>query len=710
MSGQPPIRLTAAQLDIVESPLSGKTFLEGPAGSGKTTAGVARLERLLAADIPGQQILVFVPQRALGAPYAQALRTPGIAAGSLPEVVTIGGLARRLVELFWPLIAEEAGFARPDRPPTFLTLETAQYYMAHLVRPLLDQGYFETVVIDRNRLYSQIIDNLNKAAMNGFDHREIAPRLKAAWSGEQSQLHVYDDAQHCAELFRQYCLENNLLDFSLQIEVFTRRLWGLPLLQSYLQHSYRHLIADNIEENPPVAHKVLRAWLPELDSALLIYDEQAGYRLFLGADPQEAYNLRTACERQKIFERSFVTGEALQLLGRALQRELQPPEEERQVAESGPGSPRSALDYTQQRYYPQMLDEVTLTIAGLVAQGTPPGEIVVLAPFLSDALRFALTYRLESAGVPVRAYRPSRALREEPATRCLLTLAALSHPEWGVYPPRADFASMLLQAIHDMDLVRARLLAEITYRVRDDQPEITAFDRLTGEMRERITFLIGERFERLREWLRSYREGPPDPLDHFLARLFGEVLAQPGFGFHADYKAAEVTANLIESVQKFRWVAADPLDSAGVPLGREYLQMVEDGVIAAAYVQSMQAQPEEAVFLAPAYTFLMQNRPVEYQFWLDVGSRSWFERIDQPITHPYVLSNRWPVGAVWTAADEERTSRRSMERLALGLIRRCRGQVFLGLSQLNEQGYESRGPLLHAFDRMLRKYPEIEVG
>ena len=38
-----------------------------------------------------------------------------------------------------------------------------------------------------------------------------------------------------------------------------------------------------------------------------------------------------------------------------------------------------------------------------------------------------------------------------------------------------------------------------------------------------------------------------------------------------------------------------------------------------------------------------------------------------------------------------------------GLLRRCRKGVFLGLSELGEQGYEQRGPLLWAFNQVLRQ-------
>lgn len=715
------LSLTDQQLALIEQPIESKIFLEGPAGTGKTTAGVGRLLHLLDSRVRARAILVLVPQRTLATPYYEALRRPTVRAGGQVTISTVGGLAQQAVNLFWPLIAEDAGFGQPDQPPTFLTLETAQYYVARLVRPLLDQGYFETVTINRNRLYSQIIDNLNKAAVVGFPHTQIGERLKAAWGGEHSQRRIYDEAQACATRFREYCLAHNLLDFSLQVEVFVNHLWNLPLCRDYLLTRYTHLIVDNVEEDTPVAHDLLSVWLPHCRSALLIYDREAGYRRFLGADPQNAYTLKQLCQEEVAFTdlevetASTVTSPDLRAFGTQLARSFNRP------SEAAEGDVRAVLAYEYHRYHPQMLDWVASEIAGLVhEQDVAPGEIVVLAPFLTEVLRFSLMNRLERLGVPARSHRPSRALREEPPTRCLLTLAAIAHPQWGICPSRFDVAYALMQAIDGMDLVRAQLLAEIVYRVRDHAPTLSSFGQINPDMQERITFVLGGRYEELRAWIEDYIAGPKVEFDHFLSRLFGEVLSQAGYGFHRSYDAGEVAANLIESVQKFRWVTRGNLIEEGEeggkpreskPLGQEYVEIVQDGVVAAQYIRSWQLQPQDAVLLSPAYTFLMSNRPVDYQFWLNAGSRGWWERLYQPLTHPYVLSRHWPSNEVWSDADEFETRQDALYRLTLGLIRRCRRKIYLGLSELGEQGYEQQGPLLQAIQRVLRRLPaEPEVA
>ncbi|MEN6393952.1 MAG: hypothetical protein ABFD53_09110, partial [Anaerolineaceae bacterium] len=88
---------------MIESPLDEKIFLEGPAGCGKTTIGIERLLFLMSQGIPAASILLLIPQRTLAKPYLDALMIPGVSAGGQVSVVTMGGLARRMVDLFWPI-------------------------------------------------------------------------------------------------------------------------------------------------------------------------------------------------------------------------------------------------------------------------------------------------------------------------------------------------------------------------------------------------------------------------------------------------------------------------------------------------------------------------------------------------------------------------------------------------------------------------------
>jgi len=349
-----------------------------------------------------------------------------------------------------------------------------------------------------------------------------------------------------------------------------------------------------------------------------------------------------------------------------------------------------------------MLDWAAEEVKRLVDEGTSPGEIAILAPFVGDALRFSLLTRLEALGIPARSHRPSRALDDEPAARCLLTLAKLSHPSWHDLPDRFDVTLALGQAIDGLDLVRAHILSQIVFQPRRDGLPLGPFEGIRSEAQRRITFGAGSRFDLLRVWLEAYAAGAPQPLDHFLSRLFGEVLSQPGFRYHRDLEAGRVVANLVESMRKFRR-AAGPSEEGMADLNHEYVRMVEAGVLAALYLGSWQVGQDEAVLVAPAYTFLMANRPVDYQLWLDVGSEGWWERIYQPLTHPYVLSADWPEGRLWTDEDEMGSRRERLLRLILGLVRRCRKRVYLGYCQYGEQGYEGRGPLLMALQAALMR-------
>jgi hypothetical protein len=696
--------LTPEQETFLRLPREGSFFLDGPAGCGKTTTALFRLEEAARQGAAGET-LVLVPQRTLGLPYRKLLARADLPAGGQVDILTMGGLAQRAVNTFWPAVAARAGFSHPEQPPVFLTLESAQYYLARFVDPRLAEGRFDAITIDRARLLSQILDNINKSAVVGFPHTDISRRLKSAWSGKDGQNQVYDQSQECAALFRTYCLENNLLDFSLQIEVFARHLWVDDLYRAYLRKKYRHLIYENVEEDFPVAHDKVREWLPDLDSALIISDTGGGFRSFLGADPASAESMAAACASRTTFNISLVESPALAVFRQALRTAIlrQPP----QISKP---SPPPAVTISQEKYIPQMVDAAGREAADLYFSEDPPPAICIVVPFLSDSLSFSLSNCLKKLSIPHRTHRPSHPLLSDPAARCLLTLAKLAHPHWGLKVTAYELRSALMRALEGLDLVRADLLARAVLPP-DGSSALKSFHQAPPAGQKRITFKIGDGYETLRIWLQKAQVDAPMETDVFMSRLFGEVLSQPGFGFHRDFQSASAAADLIESIRKFRAARVELQGGHLPPAGLDYIRMLESGIAAAQYLKPWEPPLPGEVFIAPAFTYLTANFPVDYQIWLDLGSRGWWERLYQPLTHPVVLSRAWQDGNLWTDEFEVNLNRSLLLRLGEGLVRRCRKGLFLHALTLNEQGDEQRGALLQAVQYLVRKNPEtLQVG
>lgn len=745
-----------------------KLILAGPFGTGKTTLALERIQWLLRQEtIRGSDILIIVPQRTLAQPYYDSLRGPDSPPGPPPRIATMSSLARSALELYWPLVAERADFDDPAKEPTFLNLETSQYHMAAFVDKAIGEAKFDGIRIERSRIISQVLDNLNKAALQGLSIDDVYLRLELAIpSGEQrvARLNALNAAKEISQQFRQLCLQETLIDFSLQITLFNEQVLTNDWSRTHLFRSHRHLIVDNAEEDNRTTHQFIQKWIPHLDSALVLVDSDAGYRLFLGADPKGVDGLYEQCGEHLTLTDSYVMPPQMSYLARRMEEVIvgrriiesiteptpsdfdpsptddelfgngsdpaQPDnegnkeEEEKlsvepadevsvanDVGEDFPDAPSKKPNLRDIlhvpgiafRFYPQMIDWVVEEVRRLVHdEGVLPEQIVLLAPFVSDALRFSLQTGLERHDIALASHRPSRALQNEPAARALITLAKLAHPEWGVRPEANDVTITLTVAINQMDPVRASLLSQIVYPPRSRAIELGRFGELVPAMQQRISFVVGERYDYLRDWLAEYRaSADPLPLDQFFARLFGEVLSQEGYGFHRDHDAARIANQLVESSKNFRWSLQSQANQHTMQgVGLEYILLLESGALGALFAPGWK-EADEAVLLAPAYTFMMRNRAVDIQFWLDIGAGGWWDRLFQPLTHPHVLSHRWPPDQPWTDLDEEQTRKDTLRRLLLGLIRRTRERIYLGLSDYSESGFEQRGPLLGVINRLL---------
>jgi len=696
----PDLILKPLQSDIVNLPLSKNIFIRGEAGRGKTTAAVARLQKLLS-TIPGQQILIFIPQRNLGMPYQDYLTSSNTIPGGLPSILTIGGFARRMVDLFWPSIFHETSYRGNGAQPHFLSMETAEYCMGKVIDPLLEKGFFQSIVIEKHRLYSQILDNLNKSAIVQFPISEIGERLKSVNQLDASLKIAFDQVQICAEAYRNFLIENNLIDYSLLLELFTNHIYNKDFFQSYFHRSFKAIIADNIEEDIPLLHKFIATWLPSMDSVTLVYDEQGGYRSFLGADPKSALDLCHICDEQFDFSSHTIQPESM----RAFTNQMSTCIQKKKLKSEDASNLDNVLTFADFHFYPEMIKAACLEIENIIqSDKVPPNEIVVLSPYLSDSLNFSLTSYLKQIGVPSLTTRPSRKYLDDAVIRSVLTLSKIAHWKWGLKVSSFEFRNMLLVCIPEIDVVRADLITQTLFKRNDQEIPIGSFDKITNtETRKKITYQYGERINFLKQWLISNQSIESQTLDVFISRLYGEVLSQPGFALAGDFSSADRISKLLASIRVFRSFAAYYLNIDQSEISIEYIRNIEKGLLPSA-IYEQQEEPTPSVLIAPAHTFLMQNRMATYQFWLDIGSMGWWERLNQPLTNPYLLSRFWTKGHVWTISDEYDTNQSSMLRIIKGLLNRCSKHVYAYSVHTNEHGTEQRGPLLKAFQSLQKQH------
>jgi len=687
MLSQSPTTIQEQSADFIAYPT---LFLSGPASSGKTGAALLRLQKILQ-TASGDRILLLVPQRSLAEPYHQMLREMNLSEGDRVSVQTMSSLVRRMINLFWPVISSHQVFKHPYESPRFLTLETSQYYMAQIVRPMIDQGAFNNVTLPPYRLYSQIIDNLNKSALVGFPHTEIGKRLSSAFIGDASRQNVFSDVQEAVNQFRAHCLANNLVDYSLQVELFCHLLWPNLTFQKYLSNQYSHLIYDNSEEDPPYVHDLIAQWLPNLQSALIIHDDQAGYRSFLGADPRSSLSLEKLCQHSIVSTDNFVSSEALQEL-RLCFRDVKSCQPNQDLIKETIGFPTKRL-----RFFPELLGELTREIEEIRA--IPDGKdkkIAILAPYVSDSLRFSLTHNLESLGLKVGVQKPSSSLMQDPVIKTLILLSKFAHPAWQMRVSFLDAAVALTQSVAGLDLNRAHLLLgnfDPGNPYLNSLPEAVISGRISSE--------TIERYEALRSWLVS--TDPAEPFDSFLSRLFGELLSQTGFRFEGNVQAGISTAVLMESFQKFSLSLDQKMQSDQQSASQAFIEAIDSGLISAFYLSDWDSPADDDVLITPVMSYLMRNEPVDYQFWLSIGSKGWYERLEQPLTHPIVLSRNWQEGKQWTADDETAYNQVNLQRTLSGLLLRCRKKIFALTSDYNEAGVEERGQLLTLFQNLFRK-------
>ena len=669
------------------------TFLLGPAGTGKTAVLQHRLLHLLQNSETAYTILVIIAEPDHQHHFLDTIHQSGLGPYTELKIITYNQLAQEMTTLFWPLVARPAGFARPYQPPTLLSYDLAQLLMWHIVTPMLEEGAFTNLRLRPQQIVSQLLDTLNRAALNGLSLDTAIERQISTWVGEPERVLHLQDAAKAAHAFRQSCLENSLLDLSLVVEVFDTQLVQHSEFHRYFSERFRHLLVDNVEEQTPAGQNFVRNLMDKTQTTMIAYDAGGGYKRFLAADPLGANQFRTLCKSVYNFNHSFAAPPEMGHLANLAENYLMHTNKPTAEAHS------RILRIVDGRYRREMITNLVPALTDLLDDGLLPSQIAIIAPYLDEALRYSLTEALREAGIPYYLLRRRSSPREEPRIRAWLTWLALAHPDWGSKPSAYDVAEALTLSINGLDPARAELLAERLYQ--PDVPALLPGEELPERIRERVGWDMAGLVEELRLWLE--RHGGQSPLDIFLHNLFTQLLSQHRFQPTPDLAGAAVCDWLVRSATRLRQAAAAIGWRTPAEVGTAFIEGIYQGLVTANPPELGDPPDLNGVMISTIYGYLLAGHPVRVQVWLETAATGWWDIPNQPLSNAFILAQSRNPQEPWTMEEDFTIRNQLLSRLIRGLTARCADGVILANSDLDRRGLRQEGPLWRALEPAIRQ-------
>ena len=613
-------------------------------------------------------------------------------------------LAREMVILFWPLVARQAGFASGFQPPTFLGYDLAQLLMWNTITPMVDRGAFADLRRRPQQIVSQLLDTLNRSALNRLDILQATERQVRTWVGEADHVRNLRQAQEAANSFRKHCLANNLLDLSLTIDVFNNQVLAHPEFSRYFSERYQHVLVDNVEEQTPAGQHFVAELMKSTESATIVYDADGGYRRFLAADPLGAQRFRLVANRVFDFEEGFAGSHKLRHTAQLLDHIFNG----RQQLEKPELPDGVVLDIVQSRYRREMLNTLATRLAAMLRddETLKPSDIAIVVPYLDGALRYTLIQALRDVGIPMNIVRRRASPREEPRVRAWLTWVALAHPAWGVLPTEYDVSEALALSIQGLDPARAALLAGAAYP--PSSSKLVSAENLPPDLAERLTPDVIELYEKLRLWIEE--NGDQHPLDQFIYRLFTDLLARRDFQPEPDLAASGVIEWLVKTATRLVEASKALGLENSADIGRAFLTSINKGLVTSEPPEMGDPPDPNGVLISTIYGYLLRGQPVRIQVWLETAASGWWDIPRQPLSNAFVLAPSWEADRQWTLSEEIDIRNQLLTRITYGLTARVTDGIILATSDLDRRGQRQDGPLWRAFELLQPDRIGIDEG
>lgn len=644
----------------------------GPTGTGKTSLLFEKYIEISKQEKTDDS-LVFLKNRSSILEWTNKLDLEII--GSL-NIFTYFSFVQKEIRNYWTYLETFFPGGPVNIEPTFMNVETSHYIMSKYVeKHRVGKDIFEYLNATSSQIAVQLIDNLNQAAMNLLSFEELKECL-LSWAGnDQERRLVFNEAVSIIRVFRKFCLENRILDYSLIIELFNKHLLDKNDYIDELSSKHSYLFIDNLEKTVPAAQKFYMNLLNNMSETYMAFNPEEKINRFFGGNADLAKEHFFPVSKVIELDKSYTSSDEARNLGKSLYGAIF---EGKAIEKCSfiKGEIESELRG-------DMLNKTAEKVVELIEDGISPDEIALIAPNIDKVMEFTFERFFIKKGYSFFNMNRSKNLVDLPFSQALITLTLLTNLDWSeqiTYSSLQQTISLILK----LDPIRSALLADEIFKNNFRLPEI---DNI--EFRARIGFDFAERYKYLKDWIEE-KQCLDIELEYFFQMVFAELLAP----LDPEYQDILSCRQMIDSINNFKKVVKNFKELKEEEMGRHFIDMIFKGTLAAEVLYNI-PEDEQKIVLTSPYKFLFtpEIKSVKYLFWLDISSKNWLRSIAKELTNPYLLAPQRKDFPLWDDDIDQNFRKEQVLDYLRSILSKCTEGLYLADSYLNSRGWEQEGPL-----------------
>ncbi|MBU3127716.1 hypothetical protein [Clostridium tagluense] len=657
-----------------ENKFSQKCILvKGNSASGKTTLAVSKYRNMIENEnIKSSNILCLFMNK-----YQNITWTKDMIFNTASDIrkSSYYGFIRRELSLYWPYVVENCKEIKINiLKPEFASFDATNYAMKALVEHFRkSKGYFQDITSTSSKIASDLISNINNAALSLVPFDEIGTRLYNSLEVKDFLIkETYNQLDEVTRYYISKLLCNGTCDYGLSFYLYNNYLLHDSRYNSI--NNIKYLIVDDIDEAPPVEQELIFKIINNVDTAYLFYNPKGGLCSYYGANTDYLKSKLNIEYHELTLDNHFCCNDDFIKLASVIDSRAHAPYVEEKINEDVP----AFIDMSSQ-LRSEMVQKIILKVEELLNQGLKPKDIAIICPFNDFIISYELQKKAKELSISVMETSKKDRFIDNEYLHPLIVLAVLCNDYKSIRLTKEDYKNFFSFMLR-LDAIRGSLLYPFVAE--------SGLQDLSMEIEGRVGLAAVGKYNELKQWIENYKVNLMDhksSLGEFFRNAFSQVLIiLPKVKEHIeDY------ISLYESCESFI-NTLDKLEFKGKSSEERFIEFIRcegSGFYSMNEIQEILLQDNSIVLTSP-YTYLTSNLNSKVQIWTDINSNMWCPRNAGELSNSYVLKTNWDIDDIYTEKKENNNAYGILMSLVNCLLRKCRGELYIYGSEYSLSGYQ----------------------